>query len=415
MSSSSISSCMTTEGDAVHVNGILLPGFRFYPTDELLISYYLKNKIQGTDSHFRHVIPEIDVCKYEPCDLPAFFPQDHEKEWFFFSRPDYKYINSTRCNRATDQGFYKITGKEREIRAEESKAVIGKKRILTFYEGRVPKAKKTDWVVHEYYLTEIEVGSKPTKQMDFVLCRLKNNSASYKKPKGYPIWGELADSGANSEDDQAVVSDVLTEPVQHLGEKELEISQVSLSFDDGDDETGVWKFSDFDDPAMFLELCAEMGEILNSPSQPLQQTPQPHQPPHPHQPSQPHQPQDYCPPTLQAPLHALPGNVSYVYGDCTRRQSLIPDNTSYLEYKNNISTCDPNEQVSKLNGDHDRATEEMFLEAFFQPHECMGPLFDPLQDYLLLSPMNTELGDGVHPNNYIGCNDELRSPDDMEI
>ncbi|KAM1816529.1 hypothetical protein ACFX12_000929 [Malus domestica] len=72
-------------------------------------------------------------------------------------------FNSTHCNRATDQGFYKITGKEREIRAEESKAVIGKKKILTFYEGRVPKAKKTDWVVHEYYLIKIEVGSKSTK------------------------------------------------------------------------------------------------------------------------------------------------------------------------------------------------------------------------------------------------------------
>ncbi|KAM1816560.1 hypothetical protein ACFX12_000954 [Malus domestica] len=393
MSSSSISSSMPTEeGDAVHVNLFLLPGFRFYPTDELLVSYYLKNKVQGTDSHFRHLIPEIDVCKYEPGDLPAFFPEDQEKEWYFFSRPDYKYINSTRCNRATEQGFYKITGKEREIRAEESKAVIGKKRILTFYEGRAPKAKKTDWVVHEYYLTEIQVGSKPTKQMDCVLCRLKNNSASYKKPKGDPIRGELADSGANSEDDQAVVSDVnhvIAEPVEHLGEKELGISQVSLSLDDGDDDTGFWKFSDFDDPAIFLELCAEMGEILNSPSQPLQQTPQPHQPPHPHQPSQPHQPQDYCPPTLQSPLHTLPGSVSHVHGDCIRRQSLIPDNISYLEFKNNISTCDPN--------------------------ECMGPPFDPLQDYLLLSPMNTELGDGVHPNNYIGCNDELRSPDDLEI
>ncbi|CAN6688812.1 unnamed protein product [Malus baccata var. baccata] len=73
--------------------------------------------------------------------------------------------NNTCCNQATDQGFYKITGKKREIRAEESKAMIGKKRILTFYEGRVPKAKKTDWVVHEYYLTKIEVGSRPTKQM----------------------------------------------------------------------------------------------------------------------------------------------------------------------------------------------------------------------------------------------------------
>ncbi|CAN6568448.1 unnamed protein product [Malus baccata var. baccata] len=327
MSSGSSSSSMTTEeGDAENVNVILLPGFRFYPTDELLVRYYLRNKIQGTDSHFRHLIPEMDVCKYEPCDLPAFFPEVHEKEWFFFTRLDYKYNNGTRCNRATDQGFYKITGKEREIRAEESKAVVGKKRTLTFYEGRVLKSKKTDWVVHEYYLTETEVGSKPTKQKDFVLCRLKNKSASYKKPKGDPIRGELADSGASSEDDQAVVSDVIAEPVEHLGNKELgdvnsnESPDGSCLMDcndiwtsaDGDVETGGWKFSDFDDPTRFLELCAEMRDILNSPSQPPQpmQIPQPHQPPRPYQPLQPpqlyqplqpHQPQDYCPATLQPP------------------------------------------------------------------------------------------------------------------
>ncbi|XP_068315268.1 protein NTM1-like 9 [Pyrus communis] len=210
-------SITTEEGNAVHANVILLPSVRFNPTDELLVSYYLRSKIQGTDSLFRHTIPEIDVCKYEPCDLPAFFPEVHGKEWFFFSRPDYKYNNSPRCKRVTDQGFYKITGKEREIRAEESKAVIGKKRILIFYEGRGSKAKKTDWVVHEYSLTETEVSSKPTKQKDFVLWRLKNKSASYKKPKGDPIRGELADPGANSEDDQAAVSDVIAEPVEHLG------------------------------------------------------------------------------------------------------------------------------------------------------------------------------------------------------
>ncbi|XP_018498259.2 uncharacterized protein LOC103927995 isoform X1 [Pyrus x bretschneideri] len=242
--------------------------------------------------------------------------------------------------------------------------------------------------------------------------------------------GELVDPGTsgcityNTDNQAATMNHMVSDTEEILAFKQLERDVFAggnhnggepgsgnLTFGDGNDETGGWKFSDFDDRAasdMFQELFREMGEILNSSSQPLQ-------PPQQHQPPQPHQPQDYCSSTLQAPLHTLPGNVSYVYGDCTRRQSLIPDNISYLGYKNNISTCDPNEQVSKLNGVHDRATEEMFSEAFFQPHECMGPPFDPLQDYLLLSPMNTELGDGVHPNNYIGCNDELRSPDDMEI
>lgn len=48
----------------------LPPGFRFHPTDEELIIYYLKRKINGRQIELE-IIPEVDLYKCEPWDLPG--------------------------------------------------------------------------------------------------------------------------------------------------------------------------------------------------------------------------------------------------------------------------------------------------------------------------------------------------------
>lgn len=46
----------------------LAPGFRFHPTDEELVIYYLKRKVCGKSFRF-NAISEVDIYKSEPWDL----------------------------------------------------------------------------------------------------------------------------------------------------------------------------------------------------------------------------------------------------------------------------------------------------------------------------------------------------------
>jgi hypothetical protein len=49
---------------------ILLPGFRFHPTDEELVSFYLKRKIQQKPISIE-LIMQLDIYKFDPWDLPS--------------------------------------------------------------------------------------------------------------------------------------------------------------------------------------------------------------------------------------------------------------------------------------------------------------------------------------------------------
>jgi hypothetical protein len=54
-------------------SGWLPPGFRFHPTDEELVSYYLAKKVRN-GSFAGHAIAEVDLNKCEPWDLPGTQP-----------------------------------------------------------------------------------------------------------------------------------------------------------------------------------------------------------------------------------------------------------------------------------------------------------------------------------------------------
>ncbi|XP_020234130.1 NAC domain-containing protein 86 isoform X2 [Cajanus cajan] len=154
---------------------VLPPGFRFHPTDEELVAYYLKRKINGRKIELE-IIPEVDLYKCEPWDLPgkSLLP-GKDLEWYFFSPRDRKYPNGSRTNRATKSGYWKATGKDRKVNSQTR--AVGMKKTLVYYRGRAPHGSRTNWVMHEYRLDERECETASGLQDAYALCRVFKKTA----------------------------------------------------------------------------------------------------------------------------------------------------------------------------------------------------------------------------------------------
>ncbi|KAL0401621.1 UNVERIFIED_CONTAM: NAC domain-containing protein 78 [Sesamum latifolium] len=174
-------------------SSMLAPGFRFHPTDEELVRYYLRRKVCGKGFRF-DAISEIDIYKAEPWDLPRLV-RVSSSSWLLVEKLsnvlDKKYGNGARTNRATEKGYWKTTGKDRAVYHKTQ--IVGMKKTLVYHSGRAPKGQRTNWVMHEYRLADLELEKAGIVQVldlsklpvsislekdAFVLCRVFQKSGS---------------------------------------------------------------------------------------------------------------------------------------------------------------------------------------------------------------------------------------------
>ncbi|XP_020259671.1 NAC domain-containing protein 7-like [Asparagus officinalis] len=164
------------------------PGFRFHPTDEELVDYYLRKKVASIKIDL-DVIKDVDLYKIEPWDLQeqCKIGVEEQNEWYFFSHKDKKYPTGTRTNRATTAGFWKATGRDKPIYSKNN--LVGMRKTLVFYKGRAPNGQKSDWIMHEYRL---ETNENATPQEEgWVVCRVfKKRVTAVRRPSEHesPCW-----------------------------------------------------------------------------------------------------------------------------------------------------------------------------------------------------------------------------------
>ncbi|CAN6333021.1 unnamed protein product [Urochloa humidicola] len=168
----------------------LPPGFRFHPTDEELVTHYLCRRCAGLPISVP-IIAEIDLYKFDPWQLPRMALYG-EKEWYFFSPRDRKYPNGSRPNRAAGTGYWKATGADKPVGTPKPLAI---KKALVFYAGKAPKGDKTNWIMHEYRLADVDRSARNKNHSlrldDWVLCRIYNKKGAAERP---PSGGSIGES-----------------------------------------------------------------------------------------------------------------------------------------------------------------------------------------------------------------------------
>uniref|UniRef100_A0A0D9XRL8 NAC domain-containing protein n=1 Tax=Leersia perrieri TaxID=77586 RepID=A0A0D9XRL8_9ORYZ len=151
MASTGISIPMVN-GAAMH----LPPGYRFRPTEEVLIVNYLYPRALHMPLPCE-IITDINILQHHPSDIVP--EEESQTGKHFFTRKKIKYPGGHRNNRVVGNGSWRATGSEVPIHCKlgngANNMLVGMRRTLVFYNGKSQAAKCTVWAMHEFRLAGV--------------------------------------------------------------------------------------------------------------------------------------------------------------------------------------------------------------------------------------------------------------------
>ncbi|WCJ41964.1 NAC domain containing protein 35 [Euphorbia peplus] len=210
-----------------HEHDMVMPGFRFHPTEEELVEFYLRRKVEGKKFNVE-LITFLDLYRYDPWELPA-LAAIGEKEWFFYVPRDRKYRNGDRPNRVTTSGYWKATGADRMIKTETSRS-IGLKKTLVFYSGKAPKGIRTSWIMNEYRLPHHE--TEKYQKAEISLCRVYKRAGVEDHPSLPRSLPSRASSSRGPQSDKKLLTNIERfHPYAGGQPQQLEMEKISTETD----------------------------------------------------------------------------------------------------------------------------------------------------------------------------------------
>ncbi|XP_073130848.1 NAC domain-containing protein 13-like [Henckelia pumila] len=171
-------------------------GFRFHPTENQLIQYYLIPKVNGEKLPL-DAIMDLDVYQFDPEQLPMNHCELTRDNVAFFFTESTEEDNSIR---ATPSGYW--SAYKKHVIVFEGSNIIGFKNKYVFFNGRYPDGDETKWKIAEYRCSPTAIPTIDDNK-NLVVCKVhhKINEEEEEEEDYDELLSFDEDEDENEEDD----------------------------------------------------------------------------------------------------------------------------------------------------------------------------------------------------------------------